>query len=120
MAYAIGKYAKAICDRCGFEYKLNQLKEEWNGLKTCPSCFEVKHPQLEPLPHVMDPEALYKPRPNEDVGVGEGFVVVIYTDIEKGNSLNLQKPKSVSFDLSLFVSKKCMSLSHEPSEKTPS
>jgi hypothetical protein len=88
MAYALGKHAKAICDRCGFEYKLSKLREEWNGLKTCTSCFEPKHPQLEPLPHVMDPEALYKPRPSTDQGVGEGFVVVIYTDIEKGNSMD--------------------------------
>ena len=88
MAYAIGKYAKAVCDRCGFEYKLSQLKEEWNGTKTCRDCFDPKHPQLEPLPHVSDPEALYKPRPNTDVGVGEGFVVVTYTDIKKGNSMD--------------------------------
>ena len=33
MAYAIGKFAKALCDRCGFEYKLNELKKEWNALK---------------------------------------------------------------------------------------
>ena len=66
MAYATGKYAIAQCDRCSFEYPLNQLKKEWNGLKTCPECWEPKHPQLEPLPHVMDPEALYEPRPNTD------------------------------------------------------
>ena len=46
MAYATGKFARALCDRCGFEYKLNELKEEWNGAKTCPSCYESKHPQL--------------------------------------------------------------------------
>ena len=60
MAYASGKFARALCDRCGFEYKLAQLREEWNGLKTCRECFEPKHPQLEPLPHVSDAEALYK------------------------------------------------------------
>ena len=27
MAYATGKFAKALCDRCGFEYKLLELKE---------------------------------------------------------------------------------------------
>jgi len=88
MAYALGKHAKAICDRCGFEYKLSKLREEWNGLKTCTSCFEPKHPQLEPLPHVMDSEALYKPRPSTDQGVGEGFVVVIYSNIYEGNSMD--------------------------------
>jgi len=67
MAYATGKFARALCDRCGFEYKLNELKEEWNGAKTCPSCYESKHPQLEPIRAKSDPEALYKPRPNNDV-----------------------------------------------------
>ena len=33
-------------------------------------------------------EGLYKPRPSQDLGVGQGFVVVIYTDIEKGNSMD--------------------------------
>ena len=88
MAYASGKYALALCDRCSFEYKLSQLREEWNGLKTCRSCWEPKHPQLKPLPHVIHPEALYKPRPNNDKEVGEGFVVVIYSNIEKGNSMS--------------------------------
>ena len=50
MAYASAKFAKALCDRCGFEYKLLDLKKEWNNLKTCPDCFETKHPQLEPKP----------------------------------------------------------------------
>tara|TARA_R100000005_G_C4879393_1_gene131808 strand:- start:104 stop:445 length:342 start_codon:yes stop_codon:yes gene_type:complete len=88
MAYASAKYAKGICDRCGFEYKLLQLKEEWNGLKTCPSCYEPKHPQLEPLPHVTDPEALYQPRPNNDHEVGEGYVVIVYTDIYSPHYIN--------------------------------
>lgn len=63
MTYALGKYAKAICDRCGFEYKLSALKEEWNGLKTCPECFEPKHPQLDPPYHPADAVALHDPRP---------------------------------------------------------
>ena len=34
MAYAVGKFALGLCDRCGFEYKLSELKEEWNKFKT--------------------------------------------------------------------------------------
>lgn len=75
MAYASGKFARALCDRCAFEYPLHSLKEEWNGLKTCPECFETKHPQLEPSPAISDPEALYEPRPNNDVEVGEGYIL---------------------------------------------
>ena len=55
MAYASGKKALAICDRCGFRYRLHELKKEWNGLKTCPNCFETKHPQLEPHTSPSDP-----------------------------------------------------------------
>ena len=33
MAYALGKFAIALCDRCSFEYKLSELKEEWTGFK---------------------------------------------------------------------------------------
>ena len=66
MAYASGKFAKAMCDRCGFEYKLLELKQEWNGLKTCPECYEPKHPQLEPTPTVADAQALFEPRPDND------------------------------------------------------
>jgi len=73
MAYASGKFARALCDRCAFEYPLHSLKKEWNGLKTCPECFETKHPQLEPHTAPADPQALYKPRPNTDKEVGEGF-----------------------------------------------
>jgi|TARA_R110000824_G_scaffold349610_1_gene536500 hypothetical protein len=89
MAYASGKFARALCDRCAFEYKLSQLREEWNGLKTCRDCFDPKHPQLEPLPHVSDPEALYKPRPNTDKELGQGAV---YTNSGDNNSAMTDDP----------------------------
>ena len=56
--FATGKYALALCDRCGQQFKFNQLRQEWNGLKTCPQCFETKHPQLDPSYHSADPQAL--------------------------------------------------------------
>lgn len=39
-----------ICDRCGSKYKARQLKQEWNGLRTCfgagtRDCWEPRHPQ---------------------------------------------------------------------------
>ena len=36
---------KAICDRCGFEYYAHELRKEWQGLMTCKSCWEPRHPQ---------------------------------------------------------------------------
>ena len=72
MAYARGRHTQAICDRCGFQYHLLQLKKEWNGLRVCPECWEPKHPQLE-IKSKYDPQAVRDPRPNnhqrEDVNV---------------------------------------------------
>ena len=86
MAYASGKYAKAMCDRCGFEYEYTQLKKEWNGLKTCPTCFEPKHPQLEPLLNFLEPEALRDPRPDNDKEVGLGKIITTSDPIGKAIS----------------------------------
>ena len=64
MRYASGKRSLAICDRCGQRYRYLKLRKEWTGLKTCPDCFEPKHPQLEPIRPGPDPTALYEPRPD--------------------------------------------------------
>jgi|TARA_E500000318_G_scaffold23497_1_gene23865 NAD-dependent SIR2 family protein deacetylase len=61
--FASGKYALAICDRCGQQYKFLQLKKEWNDLQVCPECYEPKHPQLEPSHHEADAQALPFTRP---------------------------------------------------------
>lgn len=47
--YKHGKW-NVICDRCGFKYKSDRLKMEWNGLRTCNgagtnNCWEPRHPQ---------------------------------------------------------------------------
>lgn len=61
--YSSGKHALAICDRCGFQYKYTEIKEEWTGVRVCPDCFEPKHPQLEPPKIRADAQALRHPRP---------------------------------------------------------
>ena len=66
MTFANGNRSLAICDRCGQQYKYLQLRQEWNGLFTCPSCFEPKHPQLDPGYHPADPVALRDPRPESN------------------------------------------------------
>jgi NAD-dependent SIR2 family protein deacetylase len=79
MAYASGKYSLAICDRCGFRYKYTQLRKEWNNLFVCPECYEPKAPQIDPVPHVADPEAIRDPRPQAPPSIvaGEGVVRTI-------------------------------------------
>lgn len=78
MSYASGRQSLAICDRCGQRYKYLQLKPEWQGLKTCPECWEEKHPQLGPFKVPPEPQALYKARPEKalpmTVSVGENQV----------------------------------------------
>jgi hypothetical protein len=69
MAFAVGKFSQAICDRCGFQYKYLELKEEWNGLLVCPECYEPKHPQLEPTYSSADAQALENPRPQVQLAV---------------------------------------------------
>ena len=64
MRYATGKRALAICDRCGQRYRYLKLRKEWTGLKTCPDCFEPKHPQLEPSKVPFEPQVLHEPRPD--------------------------------------------------------
>jgi len=66
MTFANGKFALAICDRCGQQYKYLELKQEWNGLFTCPECFESKHPQLDPPYHPADAVALRDARPESN------------------------------------------------------
>ena len=58
MAFAKGKYAKAVSDRSGFAYPYNEMVKEWNGSLVHKSEFEAKHPQLEPKKHAVDAEGL--------------------------------------------------------------
>jgi len=70
MSYAVGKKALGDCDRCGFTYKLNDLQYEIqdsirNGLRVCPNCLDVDHPQLK-IGEVdsSDNQSLFNPRPD--------------------------------------------------------
>ena len=81
MAFASDKTAYGLCDRCGFRYGLRELRKEWNGLKTCPECYETKHPQLEPVTNVADPQAVREPRP--DISVSPTSFIV-YTNYDLG------------------------------------
>ena len=77
MAYAQGKYARAICDRCGFDIPYLDLRKEWTGFKVCGECYEPKSPQLDPPHNIADPEALYQPRPTISAPTtGQGYAIV--------------------------------------------
>ena len=63
MAYAAGKYAKAISDRSGMEFPYNEMVKEWNGHLVHKSEFEAKHPQLELRSRSGDSQGLFNARP---------------------------------------------------------
>ena len=64
--YATGKYAKAISDRSGLEYRYKDMRKEWNGLLVGKDEFERKHPQLGPFRQIHDPQTLKEARPNNN------------------------------------------------------
>ena len=63
MAFATGKYAKAISDRSGMAFPYKEMVTEWNGSFVHKSEYEEKHPQLEPRKHKPDAEALKNASP---------------------------------------------------------
>ena len=70
--YASGKFAKRISDRSGMAFPYNEMVKEWNGSTVHISEYEEKHPQLEPLPIIQDPESLENARPQ--IAVSRVFV----------------------------------------------
>jgi hypothetical protein len=64
--YKKGSY-NIICDRCRCKFKREDCQKEWNGLLVCKFCWDPKHPELTPIPAVIDglpvPDA--RPRPTD-------------------------------------------------------
>ena len=68
--FASAKNSIAQCDRCGFRYKLKQLKQlviktKNVNILVCPECYEPDQPQLQlGMYPVNDPQAVRNPRPD--------------------------------------------------------
>ena len=68
--FASGKNSIAECDRCGFRYKLKELKKltiktKQVQIKVCKTCWEPDQPQLQlGMYPVDDPQAVREPRPD--------------------------------------------------------
>ena len=72
--FASSQKALALCDVCGFQYKLRELKNLFvkgrdTNIKACPECWSPDHPQLKlgEFP-VDDPQAIRNPRPDQSLG----------------------------------------------------
>ena len=66
--FSSGKNSIAMCDRCGFQFKLTALKKEIQKTKiynllVCPQCWDPDQPQLQlGMYPVDDPQAVRNPR----------------------------------------------------------
>ena len=91
MAFAKGKYAKAISDRSGMEFPYNEMVKEWNGSFVHISEYEGKQPQLEvrhrggdaqglrnarPAREENEVSVLLGPNPFESIAAGSGIINV--------------------------------------------
>ena len=63
MAFARGKYAKAISDRSGMEFPYNEMIREWNGSFVHRSEYEARHPQDQPRAYGTEGHGLRNARP---------------------------------------------------------
>jgi hypothetical protein len=72
--FASSQKVNALCDVCGFKYKLRELrnlfvKGQDTNIKACPECWNADQPQLRlgEFP-VDDPQAVRDPRPDQSLG----------------------------------------------------
>ena len=91
--YASGKFAQRISDRSGMAFSYNEMVKEWNGSVVHVSEFEPKHPQLEPLPIVNDPQAFKESR--GQIANSTCFVGLIGVNTNRFASVGMQ-PKTQS------------------------
>ena len=90
--YAAGKKALGICDVCGFQYKLKQLKvvvrnRVPTGLLACPSCWDEQHPQEDlGLYRVVDAQSVRNPRPdNAEYAQSRGITIQVVAVVAIGS-----------------------------------
>ena len=63
MAFARGKYAKAISDRSGMEFPYREMRKEWNGSLVHKSEYESRHPQDKAKHYSVEGHGLRHARP---------------------------------------------------------
>ena len=101
--FASARKALGICDVCGFQYKLRQLKDlvekgRNTHIKACPECWNQDHPQnsLGSFP-INDPQALRGPRPT---GGSSGRGIFGFNPVGDGN---LGETGTVSLQITVSV-----------------
>ena len=89
--FASGKFAMRISDRSGMAFPYNEMVKEWNGSIVHISEFERKHPQLEPVPIVTDPESLENAK--SQIANSTCFVGLIGVNTNIFSSVGMQPKK---------------------------
>lgn len=99
--YASGKKAIAVCDVCGFQYKLNKLRKlvvngHVTNVMACPTCWNEDHPQLQLGKYpVVEAEAVRNARPDTSYtesgsnGVGSRDIYWGWNPVGLNNPLGL-------------------------------
>lgn len=63
----ISKGTYGICDRCGVQFRLSELRKEWTGLMVCQKDFDPKPAQTKPAPITAEGVPVLNARPdNQD------------------------------------------------------
>jgi hypothetical protein len=92
--FAAGYKSIAECDRCGFRYKLSQLRKlvirgDIVDIKVCNQCWDPDHPQLKlGMYPVDDPQAVREPRPDlttNDLNIGSRDIQWGWNPVGFGN-----------------------------------
>ena len=77
--FASARIALGMCDICGFQYKLRDLrslvvKNHETNVKACTECWNNDQPQLSLGEYpVDDPQAIRDPRPDSSLGVSGDY-----------------------------------------------
>jgi hypothetical protein len=79
----------ALCDECGFKYKLSQLRERWDGAMVCDIDWEPRHPRDLPPPiRGEDPPKPGSPEPTaEYLSITYATTPVVPTGTFDGDAL---------------------------------
>ena len=60
----------ALCDRCGFKFKAEELRKEWTGWMVCERCYDPRHPQEFLKGHADNPQVAWtRPDSNANTSV---------------------------------------------------
>jgi len=67
----------AVCSRCGFKFKSDELREDWQGLMVCSKDFETRHPaDLLRVSREDTTTAWSRPEPTDSfVGVASPLII---------------------------------------------